>query len=90
MKSTIETIMIGDPRIAKKNQEKPQNDQLLAEIIDCDEQMTELLSNETGKSELFEKFKKRLNKYCTEEAVLYYKAGFRSGFELAIDLLDKE
>lgn len=90
MKSAIEDMLFADLRLDKSVKKFTKNSEALKELIKCDEQLTALLKKNPKNLELFEKFKKVSDEYDAEETVEYYKAGFRSGFWLAFDLMQEE
>ena len=85
MKSAIEKLFYGN--FYPLEAPKPTAEQLkrMEAAEECDEKLTELLKGNEEALNLFEKFKDATDENTCAEVFLFYKEGFRNGFQLALD-----
>ena len=90
MKSAIEEICYAMFAQSDKMKLTEKQKELLDVVIDCDEKLRVLLKENQAALELLEKFKCALDESESEEAFLFYKEGFRNGFQIALDGMDED
>lgn len=86
MKSEIEKILFSDSRLEKQKK----HFEGLDELIECEKQLTLSLQNDPETLTLFEKYKTMSDDNGADDAIEFYKAGFRSGFWLAFELIKED
>ena len=90
MKSAIEEICYGAFAQSKKMWLSPKQQKLLDTVIECDEKLTERFKDNQEVLSLFKNFKNALDEHSATEAFIFYKEGFRNGFQIALDAMDDE
>ena len=90
MKSAIAELFYGN--FAQIGNIKLNQKQLksLDAVIENDDKLRELLKDDAEALTLYEKFKRAIDENAGEEAVAFYRAGFRNGFRLALDVMEED
>ena len=90
MKSAIEEICYSIFAQSEKMKLSEKQKKSLDLVIECDEKLTEMFKDNPEALKLFERFKHALEDNTSAEAFIFYKEGFRNGFQIALDGMDED
>lgn len=90
MESAIRKLYYGDFGRGDMIKASDQYDELLQNIVDYDDALIKFFKKHPVESEKFKKLKDFLDDLNAQQAVDYYKHGFRNGFLLALDVLSDD
>ena len=90
MKSAIKELFYGTFADIEKLKLTERQRKSLDIVIECDEKLRKLLKGNEEALEVFEKFKRAQDENAGEEVFVFYREGFRNGFQIALDGMDEE